>query len=126
MHFKHWSAAYWIVPLAVVLGAIFVWARTLWEPGCYSSDRVGIDDQLSRVHEGHIAYRTLRETLFYSPGVLVDEDADPVALCFVRCSIFSRCAVDVRAVPVPGVENLRSVDIPMSSEGADFSFQIVR
>ena len=84
------SAAYLTVLLLILSGCKELGME-------YNSDKITIVSVEQNENKVKISYRAIMETLYFCPGVLVNETADNIEISFVRCGIKSECPVTLKA-----------------------------
>jgi len=63
----------------------------------YNSDKITIVSVEQNANKVKVSYRTIMETLYFCPGVLVKETAKNISVVFVRCGIKDECPVTLKA-----------------------------
>lgn len=64
----------------------------------YKYNQITIENLTEEKNKLKIEYYTLLETLYFCPGIKIEENKNEIYLNFIRCSIKKTCQVDIESI----------------------------
>jgi hypothetical protein len=91
-----------LIPLLITLSVVGCGEKTETNGkknmDSYTHNQVTIENITQEEDKLKIKYYTFLETLYYCPGVKIEDDEDSISLRFIRCSIKDTCQVDLEPI----------------------------